>query len=314
MKIVVTGATGFIGRALCNELAKEHNIIALTRRPEKASVLFERPVDIIKWNPKDTDGWEKSLDGSDAIVNLAGTNLASGRWYKNFKAEILESRIQASKILIQAIENSKVKPKAVITASAIGFYGNRADEKLNEESRGGFGFLAGLAQKIEDCSREFETLGLRSVVIRTGIVLGSSGGALPKMIMPFKLHLGGYWGSGDQWMSWVSLADEVAAIKFLIENSNLYGAFNLTSPEPVQNRQFFQILAKVLRRPCCLPIPAFVLKIMFGQMADELFLASQRVYPGKLIDAGFEFKYSELKKALESIKFEGKNYESIRLF
>ena len=314
MKIIVTGATGFIGRALCNELAKEHDVIALTRRPEKASVLFEKPVDIIKWNPKDTDGWERSLDGSDVIVNLAGTNLASGRWSKNFKAEILDSRIQASKVLIQAIESSKVKPKAIITASAIGFYGNRADEKLDEESVGGDGFLAGVAQEIEECSKIFETLGLRSIVIRTGIVLGSSGGALPKMTMPFKFYLGGYWGPGNQWMSWISLADEIAAIKFLIENSNLYGAFNLTSPGAVQNRQFFQILAKVLRRPCCLPIPAFVLKTMFGEMADDLFLSSQRVYPAKLVDAGFEFKYSELKKALESIKFEGKNHESSRLF
>jgi len=303
MKIVVTGATGFIGRALCNELAKEHNVIAFTRRPEKASVLFGKPVDIVKWNPNVLDGWEKSLDGSDAIVNLAGTNLASSRWSKNFKAEILDSRIQSSKVLIQAIESSKVKPRAIITASAIGFYGNRADEKLEEESKAGFGFLAGVAQKIEKCSREFENLGLRSIVIRTGIVLGSSGGALPKMAMPFKFYLGGYWGSGDQWMSWISLEDEVLAIKFLIENCNLYGAFNLTSPEPMQNQHFFQILAKVLKRPCCLPIPAFVLKIIFGQMANELFLASQRVYPAKLIDAGFEFKYPELKKVLESIKF-----------
>jgi len=311
MKIVVTGATGFIGRALCNELAKEHNVIALTRRPEKASILFEKPVDIIKWNPKYMDGWEKCLDGSDAIVNLAGTNLASGRWSKNFKAEILDSRIQASNVLIQAIENSKAKPKAIITASAIGFYGNRTDEKLDEESRGGFGFLGGVAQEIEECSKIFETLGLRSIVIRTGIVLGSSGGALPKMTMPFKFYLGGYWGPGNQWMSWISLADEVAAIKFLIGNSNLYGAFNLTSPEPMQNQHFFQTLAAELKKPCWLPIPAFALKIMFGEMAEELFLAGQRVYPRKLINAGFEFKYSELKKALESIEFERKNHESI---
>ena len=311
MKIVVTGATGFIGRALCNELAKEHNVIALTRRPEKASVLFGKPVDIVKWNPNALDGWEKSLDGSDAIVNLAGTNLASGRWTKKLKAEILNSRIKTSKALIQAVKHSKTKPKAILTASAIGFYGNRADEELYEESKAGFGFLAGVAQKIEDCSREFETLGLRSVVIRTGIVLGSSGGALPKMIMPFKFYLGGYWGPGDQWMSWISLADEVAAIKFLIENSNLRGAFNLTSPEPMTNKHFFKALAAELKKPCCLPIPAFALKIMFGEMADELFLTGQRVYPRKLINAGFEFKYPELKKALESIKFEGENYELI---
>ena len=171
--------------------------------------------------------------------------------------------------------------------------------------------MAGVAQEIEDCSREFETLGLRSVVIRTGVVLGASGGALPKIRMPFKFYLGGYWGSGDQWMSWISLADELAAIEFLIENSNLYGVFNLTSPEPLRNRQLFQILAAVLKKPCWLPIPAFVLKITFGEIANELFLASQRVYPKKLVDAGLEFKYSELKKALKSIKFEGKNHESI---
>ncbi|MHC4133203.1 MAG: TIGR01777 family oxidoreductase [Planctomycetota bacterium] len=302
MKIVVTGATGFIGEALCNELAKEHNVVALTRSPEKAQALLDKAVEIIQWNPGDTDGWERSLDGSDAIVNLAGTNLASGRWSKNFKTEILDSRIKTSKVLIRAIKNLKAKPKTIITASAIGFYGNSADEKLDEESRGGAGFLAGVAQEIEDCSREFETLGLRSVVIRTGIVLGAGGGALPKMIMPFKFYIGGYWGSGDQWMSWISLADEVTAIKFLIENSNLHGVFNLTSLEPLTNRKLFQVLAKVLRKPCWLPIPAFVLKIMFGEMANELFLGSQRVYPRKLIDAGFEFKYSELTKALESIK------------
>lgn len=311
MKIIVTGATGFIGRALCNELAKKHHVIAFTRTPVKASALFEKPVDIVKWNLKYQDGWEKYLDGSDAIVNLAGTNLASGRWTKQFKSEILDSRIQASKVLIQAIKKSKVKPKTMITASAIGFYGNRSDDKLDEESRGGVGFLADVAQEIEDCSREFDTLGLRSVVIRTGIVLGSSGGALPKMIMPFKFYLGGYWGSGGQWMSWISLADEVAAIKFVIENSNLHGVFNLTSPEPIQNQQFFQILASELKKPCWLPIPAFALNIMFGEMADGLFLSGQRVYPRKLINSGFEFKYPELKKALESIEFEKKNHESI---
>jgi len=302
---LVTGASGFIGRALCNKLVKEHNVIALTRSPEKASALLDKTVEIIKWNPDMLDGWEKCLEDLDVIVNLAGTNLASGRWTQNLKAEILNSRTNASGILIQAIKNSQAKIKAVITASAIGFYGNRADEELDEESRCGDGFLAGVAQEIEDGSREFETLGLRSVVIRTGIVLGASGGALPKMITPFKFYLGGYWSSGDQWMSWISLTDEVAAIQFLIENTNLCGIFNLTSPEPQRNRQFFGILAAVLKKPCWLVIPSFALKIMFGQMANEIFLVSQRVYPKKLLDAGFKFKNPELKNALESIEFEG---------
>jgi uncharacterized protein (TIGR01777 family) len=305
MKVIVTGATGFIGRALCNKLVKEHDVIALTRNPEKASALLDKAIEIIKWNPNMLDGWERCIENSDVIVHLAGTNLASGRWTQNLKAEILDSRINASRILIQAIKNSQAKTKVVIIASAIGFYGNRADEKLGEESRGGDGFLAGVAREIEDCSREFETLGLRSVVIRTGIVLGASGGALPKMITPFKFYLGGYWGSGNQWMSWISLADEVAAIQFLIDNANLYGIFNLTSPEPLRNRQFFQALASELNKPCWLPIPAFALKIIFGQMANELFLVSQRVYPKKLLDVGFKFENSELKNALESIRFEG---------
>jgi len=275
MKIVVTGATGFIGRALCNELAKEHNVIALTQRPRRASFLFEKPVNIIKWDPEDMDGWERSLEVSDAIVNLAGTNLASGRWTENLKAKILNSRINSSRILLQAIKNTQAKPKTFIMSSAIGFYGSRGDEQLNEESDNGQGFLAEVCRKNESICKEFEDLDVRTIVIRTGVVLGTSGGALPKMAMLFRFYLGGYWGSGRQWISWISLADEVSAIKFLIENYSLKGVFNLTSPEPQRNRNFFQILADRLKKPCWLPIPAFCLKMMFGQMAEELFLASQ---------------------------------------
>jgi uncharacterized protein (TIGR01777 family) len=304
MKIAVTGATGFIGRALCNELTKEHNIIALTRSPQKASALFDKAVKIIKWNPNTLDGWEKCIESSDAIVNLAGANLASKRWTQNIKAEILKSRIKTSKVLVAAIKNAKSRPKVVILASAIGFYGPRGDEQLDEKSSNGDGFLTEVCQQIEGCSREFEALGVRSVIIRTGIVLGTSGGALPKMALPFRFYIGGFWGSGNQWISWISLADEIAAIKFLIENENLKGAFNLVSPQPLTNRQFFQILAAALKKPCWLPIPEFALKVMFGEMASGLFLASQRVYPTKLNDAGFECRHSNLKSALESIKFE----------
>jgi uncharacterized protein (TIGR01777 family) len=301
MKVVVTGATGFIGGALCNKLIKEHNVIALTRNPEKASALLDKTVEIIKWNPDTLDGWEKRLEDSEAVINLAGTNLAFERWTKNIKAEILNSRINASRTLVSAIKSFKARPKVIILASAIGFYGSRGDELLDEESKAGYGFLAKVCQEIESYCREFEALGLRSVVIRTGIVLGASGGALPKMMMPFKFYIGGHWGSGNQWMSWISLADEVAAIKFLVENASLCGVINLTSPGPLRNRHFSQILADVLKKPCWLPIPAFALKIMFGQMASELLLTSQRVYPRKLIDSGFQFEHSELKNALESM-------------
>jgi uncharacterized protein (TIGR01777 family) len=304
MKVAVTGATGFIGRALCNELAKEHHVMALTRNPEKASAIFDKSVDIIKWDANALNGWEKCLEKTDTIVNLAGTNLASGRWTQSLKAEILNSRINSSRILLQAIKNSQAKPKTFIMASAIGFYGSCGDKQLDEESDVGQGFLAEVCCKNESVTKEVEALGLRSIIIRTGIVLGTSGGALPKMALPFRFYIGGFWGSGAQWISWISLADEVASIKFLIENENLKGVFNLVSPQQLRNRQFFQILAAVLKKPCWLPIPAFALKLMFGQMASELFLTSQRVYPKKLVDARFEFQYTELKNVLESMKIE----------
>lgn len=305
MKIVVTGATGFIGKPLCNELATGHNVIALTRSPQKASELLNESIEIVKWDAVKLSGWERCLEYSDVIVHLAGTNVASARWNKKIKSRIIDSRIHSSRLLIQAVKNLQTKPKTIVIASATGFYGSRADEQLYEESENGLGFLAALCRKIEDVSKEFENLNIRTIIIRTGIVLDASGGALSKMIKPFKFYIGGFWGSGKQWISWISLSDEIEAIKFLIRNENLNGVFNLTSPQPLENRQFLQILASVLKKPCWLFFPAFALKIIFGQMADELFLTSQRVYPRKLINAGFEFKYPDLKDALKSMKFKG---------
>ena len=301
MRIVVTGATGFIGRALCNELAKEHNVIALTRRPGKGAGLFERTVDVIKWNAERLDGWERHLEGADAIVNLAGSNLASGRWSEKFKGEILNSRVNSARTLLEAVKETEVKPRAFIIASATGFYGSRGDEELDEESAGGEGFLAEVCRKIESIAKEFEELDVRTIVIRTGVVLDFGGGALPKMAMPFRFYLGGHWGGGGQWVSWISLADEISAIRFLIENYEFEGVFNLTSPEPVRNRDFFEILAGRLKKPCLFTMPGFLLKLMFGQMADEVFLTSQRVYPGRLPACGFKFKDSGLKNALETM-------------
>lgn len=302
-KILITGATGFIGKALCNELAKEHNVIALTRRPQKAS--FNNHVDILKWNPNALDGWEKCLEGSDAVVNLAGTNIASGRWTKNLKSQILNSRINSSKILLQAIKKTNQKPKTFIIASATGFYGSQGDSQLDENSENGRGFLAEVCCKNESIAEELQALETRTIVIRTGVVLDPSGGALPKMTLSFKFCLGGHWASGKQWLSWISLADEVSAIKFLLENDNLHGAFNLTSPNPQTNRDFCRILAARLKKPCWLPMPAFFLKIIFGQMADEMFLTSQRVYPKRLLASGFKFENPELKKTFEQLKLGG---------
>lgn len=303
MKIAVTGATGFIGTALCNELAKDHNVTALTRKPQKAS--FDKPVDIIKWNPDSLDGWEKYLQGCDAIVNLAGTNVAAGRWTKKLKDSILNSRINSSKILLEAIKKTHTKPKTFIIASATGFYGSRGDENLDETSDSGQEFLAEVCRKNESIAQQFSALGIRTIIIRTSVVLGTSGGALPKMALPFKFCLGGRWGTGSQWLSWISLNDEVSAIKFLLENENLEGPFNLTSPQPQTNRDFFRTLASIMKRPCFLPIPAFCLKLIAGQMADEMFLTSQRVYPKRLLAAGFQFQDPELKDTLFKLNLGG---------
>ena len=300
MKIVVTGASGFIGRALTTELAQDHTVVALTRRPDRVSGLFERSVEIMRWDPARLDGWERCLEDADAVVHLAGTNLATGRWTERFKADIVNSRIDSSRVLLQAIETQSRKP-AVVISSAIGFYGSCGDEPLDEASDLGQGFLAEVCQKNEAIVPAFEALTPRVVVIRTGIVLGASGGAYPKMAMPFRFFIGGHLGPGSQWVSWISLMDEVLAIKFLLEHENLNGVFNLCAPQPQRNRSFMQILARNLKRPCCLPMPAFALKMLFGQMADELFLSSQRVYPKRLLAEGFNFRHAELKDALVHI-------------
>lgn len=302
MKVVITGATGFIGKALCSELVKEHRVITLTRRPEKACDVLDESVDVVQWDAKTLSDWVKHIEGSDVIVNLAGANVASERWTGKRKEEIVASRINATNALVNALRDSTVKPKAVIQASAIGFYGFRGDEPLDEASGAGEGFLAEVCQRIENISKEFGYSGIRTIVIRSGVVLGKEGGALPKMMVPFKFYLGGFWRPGSQWLSWITLADEIRAIKYLIENSSFCGVFNLTAPQPLTNRQFFEILAAVLKKPCWLPVPAIVLKTIFGKMADELFLTSQRVFPKRLIDAGFEFKYPDMKGALKAMK------------
>jgi uncharacterized protein (TIGR01777 family) len=300
MKVAVTGATGFIGQALCNELAKESKVIALTRRPKKAFSVLVEPVDIVKWNSKKPEYWQKYLEGLDVIINLAGANVASGRWTEHRKEDILNSRLETIHILFEAIKNIKAKPKLFIQSSAIGFYGCRDEEKLDEDSEAGEGFLSLVCKEIESACQEIESLGIRIAIIRSGVVLGMNGGALPKMAAPFRFYLGGYYGGGEQWISWISLADEVAAIKFLIQK-NFRGVFNLTSPRPVRNKEFFITLAEVLNRPCWLPLPEKLLQAIFGQMADELFLTSQRVLPNRLLNSGFEFEFPNFKDALENI-------------
>ena len=301
MRVIVTGATGFIGQALCSQLTADCKVIALTRRPQHASEILGHAVEVVQWDARAAGSWASYVDGSDAIVNLAGANVASGLWTKTRKDRILNSRLDAATVLLDALTKSAKRPKVMIQASATGFYGSQTDEELDEQSGPGRGFLAEVCRKTESLSEEIQNLGVRSVVIRTGIVLGKGGGALPKMAMPFRFYLGGYWGDGRHWLPWISLSDEVAAIQYLITNVSLRGVFNLTAPNPVTNREFFKTLGAILKGPCWLPMPSMVLKVILGEMADELFLSSQRVLPKKLLDSGFEFEYPALEGALKAI-------------
>ena len=301
MKVVITGATGFIGRALCRALHRDYEVIALSRDASRAAKSIGEMAKVIEWDGRTTGSWYKQTNGALAVINLAGENVASGRWNESRKADILHSRLDSSKSVFEAIKQADKKPTVVILASAIGYYGSRQDEQLDENSTPGKGFLANVCRNVESCTEEIEELGVRCVVIRTGVVLGRDGGAFAKLVKPFRFYLGGHLGNGRQWFSWIHLEDEVAAIKFLMENEHLKGVFNLTAPQPVTMKEFSKILGKVMRRPAWLNVPAFAARLALGEMADEMLLSGQKVLPKRLLNTGFDFKYTNVKQALNDI-------------
>lgn len=302
-RVVIAGVTGFIGQQLCRLLYSDYELIALSRKKNGGvqTPPYNTAQTIVQWDAKTIGEWAKAVDGAFAVINLAGENIGQGRWTSKKKERILNSRLDSSKALLEAINRAKGKPKVAVIASAIGFYGSRGDETLDEDSPAGEGFLADVCRQIESIAGQVEAAGVRCVFIRTGIVLGSQGGALVKLMQPFKFFIGGHIGSGRQWFSWISIEDEVNAIKFLMEHENLRGAFNLTTPQPVIMKEFCKVLGKVLRRPSWFHIPAFVLKIIFGEMADEVLLGSQKVLPKRLLGAGFKFNHPDLRGALGGI-------------
>jgi uncharacterized protein (TIGR01777 family) len=302
MRVVITGATGFIGRALCIALHKDYEVIALSRDASRAAGLLGDCAKVVEWDGRTTGSWFKQANGAFAIINLAGENVASGRWNEAKKAGILHSRLDAAKAVAEAIKQMDKKPTVVIQASAVGYYGPRRDEQLDETSAPGEGFLAGVCERVEEYAKQIEGLGVRCVVIRTGVVLGRGGGALAKLAKPFRFYLGGYLGGGRQWFSWISLEDEVAAIKFLMESESLTGVYNLTAPQPVTAKELCVTLGRVLHRPCWLPVPGFLLRLALGEMAEEMLLSGQRVLPKRLLAAGFQFKHPSVEEALRAIK------------
>ena len=301
MRVVITGATGFIGRALCKELCKDYEVIALSRDSSRATKSIGDQAKVVEWDGRTTGSWFQQANGAFAIINLAGENIASGRWNESKKAGILHSRLDSARAVREAIKQMNKKPSVVIQASAIGYYGSRQNEQLDENSAPGKGFLANVCQRVESSVEKVAEMGVRCIVIRTGVVLGRDGGAFVKLAKPFRFFLGGHLGSGRQWFSWIHLQDEVGAIKFLMENEHIKGVFNLTAPEPVTMKKFCKILGKVLHRPSLLKVPGFAARLIFGEMANEMLLSGQKVLPKRLLNRGFDFKYTDVKHALNDI-------------
>jgi len=292
-RILVSGVSGPIGRALVPSLASGGaQIVRLVRGAAKNA-------EQISWNPLAAVA-PADVSGFDAVIHLAGESVV-GRWTDAKKKAIRESRIQATRNLASGLAQAKDRPRLFVCASGVGFYGNRGDELLTEASAGGGGFVADLAREWEAASRIAAEAGIRTVNLRIGLVLSPKGGALEKMLTPFKLGLGGRLGAGIQWWSWIHVDDIVGSIHHIMHNELISGPVNLVAPSPVRNREFTRVLASVLRRPAVFPVPAFAARLALGEMAQELMLSSQRVVPAKLESSGYAFRFRELGAALEDL-------------
>jgi uncharacterized protein len=301
MKILVAGSTGMVGAVLTKELKNAgHMVYRLVRPATNISALEGTNGFDVKWDPA-TGELGGAAAGADAVVNLGGASIAGGRWTRQRKELLRSSRGGTTRALVSAISKMAARPAVLISASAIGYYGNRGEEVLSEESPPGNNFLSEIAKQWEAEAWKAESMGMRVVLARFGVVLAKEGGALAKMIRPFRLGLGGNLGSGQQWMSWIALADVVAILKLCLENGAVRGAINVVSPQPVRNAEFTSALASALHRPALFPAPAFALRLALGEMADALLLSSARVLPGQLEKFGYRFLEPDLQHALAAI-------------
>lgn len=295
MKILISGASGMVGSSLVPFLTTGgHEVLKLVRGTPKSA-------NEVQWNVESGVGDKSALEGLDAVVHLAGENIAAGRWNDAQKARIKDSRIQGTRVLVEALSGLKDKPKAFVCASAIGCYGSRGDELLDESSARGEGFLSDVVVGWEAEAAKLAEAGVRTVMARFGVILSPQGGALKKMLLPFKMGGGGILGSGNQWMSWVALDDVVGAIHHALVNEKLEGPINVTAPGAVTNRSYTKTLGRVLGRPTIFPVPKFGVKLAFGEMGEELLLGSQRVVPKTLQASGFRFDYPDLEGALRHL-------------
>ena len=296
MRVAVSGASGLIGgRLVLDLLAAGHEVTALQRRPAPVP----EGVRAALWPGRAAGaGWAQGLDDLDAVVHLAGSAIAAGRWTQGRKREILQSRDQATRDLIAAFAAAGVRPRAFLCASAVGYYGPCGDEELDEASPPGQDFLARVCVAWEEAALTAAGLGARVVRLRTGVVLAASGGMLGRLLPFFRLGLGGPVGSGRQWLPWISLEDEVQAIRTLLEREDAAGAYNLCAPAPVRSREFALALGQVLHRPAALPLPEPSVRLLFGEMGEAVLLSGQRALPRRLSDLGYRFRHAELDAAL----------------
>ena len=288
-----------IGSLLTKRLSQHHHALVLLSRKPPAEISMANK-QWLAWQPGASGEWERAIEGADAVINLAGEPIAGKRWTPKQKEILRSSRIDGTKALVEAIAKAQVKPKVMISGSAVGYYGSHGDEVLHEDSKPGDDFLARLCVDWERQAQQAESLGVRVCLLRTGIVLAKGEGALKKMVPPFKMFIGGPLGSGRQWMPWIHIEDEVGLIQFLVENERARGPFNGSAPNPVTMAEFSKTLGTILNRPSWARVPPSVLALMVGEMA-EMLLNGQRVIPEAAIKLGFKFKYPNLKPALESL-------------
>lgn len=301
MRVIVAGGTGFIGRALCRDLLLAgHEVAVLTRDASRAVGRVPQGAGVAQWSPGQPEGLPQVLSDADAVVNLSGESVAARQWTPEFKQRLVDSRVNSTQALVQAIRQANPRPKVLVNASAVGIYGDRGEEELTESSAPGSGFLAELAVRWEQAAEGAREAGVRVVKLRIGIVLGEGGGALEKMLLPFRFFAGGPFGSGKQWFPWVHLDDVTGLTLHALQSDAVDGALNVVAPGIVRQGEFCRVLGRVIKRPSWLPVPGFALRLAAGELAETL-LWSQKVIPQVAVQTGYIFRYPQLEEALRSV-------------
>lgn len=305
MHVAIAGGTGFIGRAVCGELLQAgHEVTVLTRDASRASGRVSEGVKVAQWSPERSEELREVLLAKDAVINLSGESVAAQRWTPEFKQKLVDSRVNSTRALVQGIRSAEPRPQVLVNASAVGIYGNRGEEELTESSPPGTGFLAELAIRWEQSADEARELGVRVVKLRIGIVLGEGGGALEKMLLPFRLFVGGPFDSGQQWFPWIHLDDVTGITLHALTNNVVDGAVNAVAPGIVRLGEFCKALGRVMGRPSWLPVPGFALRLVAGELGESL-LWSQHVVPQVALQTGYAFRYPQVEQALQQVLRKG---------